>query len=257
MTDSELLRKFADETCESAFAELVQRRINFVYSAALRQLAGDKHRAKDITQEVFIDLARKAAALKRHPDLLGWLYMSTRFAALRAETADLQARLDAAENRVKAAEDDVGALVTAVGNLQAAKDSIVSQPKKKNLATLSHSEALAEIGAFIEKMETDVQSISGYKPYQPPDESPFTAQQREAIARERAAAREDNHVFVTIRDNGAPAIHHVGGIPTMLKKQFPQLAPGEWVQFEQRYVRALLERVLMIDKSKAPPSGGK
>lgn len=84
MSDSELLREFAIERSGRAFAELVRLRIDFVYAAALRQLAGDHHRAEDVTQEVFADLARKAASLARHPDLLGWLYTATHYAALNA-----------------------------------------------------------------------------------------------------------------------------------------------------------------------------
>ena len=83
MSDSELLRRFAEEHSEEAFAELVSGRIGLVYSAALRQVGGDAHRAEDVTQEVFIDLARKARSLSRHPALIGWLYTSTHFAAAK------------------------------------------------------------------------------------------------------------------------------------------------------------------------------
>jgi RNA polymerase sigma factor (sigma-70 family) len=84
LPDSELLRTFAREADEAAFAELVKRRIDFVYAAALRQVAGDAHCAQDVTQEVFIKLARHAAALGRHPALLGWLCTTTRHAAVDA-----------------------------------------------------------------------------------------------------------------------------------------------------------------------------
>jgi RNA polymerase sigma factor (sigma-70 family) len=86
--DSELLRRYADERAEAAFAELVRRRIGLVYSVALRQTRGDRHRAAEVTQAVFTDLARKATALSRRPVLVGWLYRSTQFAAaglIRAE----------------------------------------------------------------------------------------------------------------------------------------------------------------------------
>lgn len=92
MTDPDLLRQFSEERAESAFAELVRRRIDFVYAAALRQLAGDAHRAADVTQEVFLDLARKAGTLKNHPELLGWLFTSTHFAALNAIRAEQRRR---------------------------------------------------------------------------------------------------------------------------------------------------------------------
>ncbi|HEX7617228.1 MAG TPA: RNA polymerase sigma factor, partial [Verrucomicrobiae bacterium] len=63
--DSELLRRFAKTNAEEAFAELVKRHVNLVYSAALRQVNGDAHLAQDVAQTVFADLARKAGALSR------------------------------------------------------------------------------------------------------------------------------------------------------------------------------------------------
>ena len=81
MTDGELLRRYVRDRSEPAFGELVQRHINLVYSAALRQVNGDTHLAEDVTQSVFADLARKAARLIRHTSLMGWLYTSTRFVA--------------------------------------------------------------------------------------------------------------------------------------------------------------------------------
>jgi RNA polymerase sigma factor (sigma-70 family) len=88
LDDSALLRRYAEEGSESAFAELVRRRLDLVYSVALRTTGGDAHRAQDAAQRVFTDLARKAAALARRPVLTGWLYRSARFAAtdlVRAE----------------------------------------------------------------------------------------------------------------------------------------------------------------------------
>jgi RNA polymerase sigma factor (sigma-70 family) len=88
MDDAELLRQYAAEGSEAAFAELVQRHLNLVYRAALRQLGGDAHRAEDVAQLVFTLLARKAAALAHHPSLAGWLYTTTHLTVgetLRAE----------------------------------------------------------------------------------------------------------------------------------------------------------------------------
>ena len=81
MTDGELLRCYARDRSESAFAELVTRHINLVHSAALRQVNGDAHLAEDVTQSVFATLARKAPGLLAHGSLTGWLYTSTRFVA--------------------------------------------------------------------------------------------------------------------------------------------------------------------------------
>jgi RNA polymerase sigma factor (sigma-70 family) len=79
--DAELLRQYAADHSEAAFAELVQRRLDLVYSVALRQVGGDAHLAQDVTQRVFADLARKAAQLAERAVLSGWLYRSAQFAA--------------------------------------------------------------------------------------------------------------------------------------------------------------------------------
>jgi len=81
--DAQLLRRYAEAGSESAFSELVSRHIDLVYSAALRQVAGDRHLAQDVVQTVFADLARKARIVSRHGVLTGWLYQATRFAAAK------------------------------------------------------------------------------------------------------------------------------------------------------------------------------
>ena len=81
--DCELLRRYAGTKSEEAFAELVQRHVNLVYTAALRQVNGDAHLAQDVAQTVFTDLARKAAPLSRRATLTGWLYTSAHFAAAK------------------------------------------------------------------------------------------------------------------------------------------------------------------------------
>src|ERR1700740_1161966 len=87
-TDAELLRRYVEEKSEAAFAELVRRHLDLVYFVALRQVGGDAHRAKDVAQTVFTDLARKARALPGHATLTGWLHTSTRFAATKQRRAD-------------------------------------------------------------------------------------------------------------------------------------------------------------------------
>jgi RNA polymerase sigma factor (sigma-70 family) len=82
--DAALLRQYADQGSEAAFAELVRRHLGLVYHAALRQTNGDTHRAQDVAQEVFTSLARKARTLAQRPTLAGWLHTSTRYAALQS-----------------------------------------------------------------------------------------------------------------------------------------------------------------------------
>ena len=81
--DMTLVREFAANQSEPAFATLVERHIALVHSAALRQV-GDAHLAEEITQAVFIILARKAASLGPKTILSAWLYRTTRYAAADA-----------------------------------------------------------------------------------------------------------------------------------------------------------------------------
>src|SRR4051812_34666171 len=73
-TDGELLRHYIQDGAEDSFGELLQRHVNLVYSAALRQVQGDVHLAQDVAQCVFSDLARKARSLQTRDNLAGWLY---------------------------------------------------------------------------------------------------------------------------------------------------------------------------------------
>jgi uncharacterized protein (TIGR03435 family) len=81
VSDMVLLRDYQRQGSEEAFAELVRRHVNLVYSAALRH-AGIAAHAEEITQAVFVILARKAASLR--PDIIldAWLYETTRWTAL-------------------------------------------------------------------------------------------------------------------------------------------------------------------------------
>ena len=80
LDDHELLAEFARNESEAAFAALIARYVNLVYSAALR-FTGNPHHAEEITQAVFIILARKAGSLRRGTVLSGWLYQTARLTA--------------------------------------------------------------------------------------------------------------------------------------------------------------------------------
>jgi RNA polymerase sigma factor (sigma-70 family) len=105
--DSELLGQFARTNSQEAFAELVKRHVNLVYSAALRQVNGDEHLSKDVAQIVFTDLARKARSLSQRTNLTGWLYTSAHFAAAKIVRGESRRR-DREEKFMRESTNDSG-----------------------------------------------------------------------------------------------------------------------------------------------------
>jgi len=83
MDDCQLLADYTEHGSETAFHTLVSRHLSFVYSAAFRQV-NDPQLAEEVSQAVFILLARKAGSFRRSVVLTGWLFRTTRFVATRA-----------------------------------------------------------------------------------------------------------------------------------------------------------------------------
>ena len=78
MDDFALLAEYGSRGSESAFAALTERYVRLVYCAALRQVR-DPHQAEEVTQVVFVLLARKAHAFRKGVILSAWLLRATRF----------------------------------------------------------------------------------------------------------------------------------------------------------------------------------
>ena len=134
-TDAELLRQYAEENSEKAFAELVERHLNLVYSVALRVAGGDAHLAQDAAQLVFTDLARKAHALSHHAVLAGWLHTSARFAASKLVRAEQRRRTH--EQEAPAMTDIEHSSEETWGRLRPILDEAVGQlPRRDREAVL-------------------------------------------------------------------------------------------------------------------------
>jgi RNA polymerase sigma factor (sigma-70 family) len=110
MTDANdlaLVREFAGRNSEQAFAELVRRHLNLVYSVAMRY-TGNTGDAQDVAQAVFVTLARKAAGLSTRTVLTGWLYETTRFTASRLLRTQARRRAHEYEASMQSNLDDPG-----------------------------------------------------------------------------------------------------------------------------------------------------
>jgi RNA polymerase sigma factor (sigma-70 family) len=106
--DQQLLDEFTSANSEAAFAAIVARYVNLVYSTGLR-FAGDPQAAEEISQAVFIILARKAGGLRRGVVLSGWLYQTARLTAanyvkheIRRQRRDQEAYMQSTLNEADA-----------------------------------------------------------------------------------------------------------------------------------------------------------
>jgi RNA polymerase sigma factor (sigma-70 family) len=110
LDDISLLREYVDHESEDAFAALVARHVNKVYSLALRHTR-NPHQAEEITQAVFVILARQARHLSSRVILSGWLCRTAQLTAVtfvRRETRRARREQEAyMQNTLVETESDV------------------------------------------------------------------------------------------------------------------------------------------------------
>jgi len=168
MDDMRLLEEYAARSSEEAFSILVSRYINLVYSVALRQ-SGNRQEAEEITQAVFVVLARKAKTLRRRTVLSGWLYQTARLTAanslrreIRRQHREQQAYMQSTFNQPEPDHwEQVGPMLeqAMAGLSEADRNAIVlryfeNKPLKEVGAALGATDAAAKmrINRALEKL---------------------------------------------------------------------------------------------------------
>lgn len=96
MDDFVLLSRYVETGCQESFQEIVTRHSGWVFSLSLRAVR-DRHLAEDVTQAVFIVLARKARTIREGTPLSGWLFKVSRFAV--SDALKRRTRIKNRENR--------------------------------------------------------------------------------------------------------------------------------------------------------------
>jgi RNA polymerase sigma factor (sigma-70 family) len=147
-TDIELVRSYAEKGSEEAFATLVRRHVNFVYSAALRQVR-EPDAAQEVTQATFIILARKAHSFNDRTIVPAWLYRTARFAA--ADYLKMRARRIKHEQEAARMEPETND--TTWAQIEPLLDSAINELGEADRAAILlryfQNKSLREVGAAL------------------------------------------------------------------------------------------------------------
>jgi RNA polymerase sigma factor (sigma-70 family) len=146
-TDAELIDDYSRGS-QTALAALIRRHVDLVYAAGIRQ-TGDPGLADDVTQAVFIVLAKKAHTLSGRATIAGWLMVVTRHIARRAvRTRDRRLRHE--RNAAKPEATKVDARDASKTELADALDGALARLRARDREALAlrfiQSRSLAETG---------------------------------------------------------------------------------------------------------------
>lgn len=149
--DRQLLRQYVQQGSQAAFSQIVARHLNLVYSLCLREVH-DSALAEDVTQVVFLILAKKAPALRSETHLSGWLFHTARFACKNALRREARHKLweQKAVEEMRPSGGDENALWDQVGpTLNDALASLGSQDREAVLLRFFEESSFVEIGAAL------------------------------------------------------------------------------------------------------------
>jgi RNA polymerase sigma factor (sigma-70 family) len=158
MDDHQLLRAYAADRSEEAFRELVRRHAAIVHGVARRQPGISAHLADDVTQSVFITLARKADTLRDEQTLVGWLYLAARFEAARAARSEARRRnREEKANDMNPAQSDDSAADVSWEQLRPVLDDAMAQLDDEDrsavLLRFFSGQTFAEVGRIFQISE--------------------------------------------------------------------------------------------------------
>ena len=152
--EDRLLQRFSAKGSEAAFAELVSRHLDFVYSVCRRQV-GDPELAQDITQTVFLVLAAKSGSLKPGTALSGWLFQTAHNACRNALRTEARRR----HYERKAAEEMESSTSYAAGSKDDERPQI-ELVLDDALAQLSAADRNAVLLRYVEEMSPEEMGVA-------------------------------------------------------------------------------------------------
>ena len=150
LDDIALLRQYTEQNSEEAFAVLVSRHVNKVYSVALRHTR-NPHSAEEITQAVFVILAKKSPHLGKRVVLSGWLYETSRLTAvtfIRSEIRRARREQEAhMQNLLNETESDVWPQIAPL--LDAAMAGLSETDRHAVVLRFFDGKSMKEVGAAL------------------------------------------------------------------------------------------------------------
>jgi uncharacterized protein (TIGR03435 family) len=157
LDDIALLREYVERDSEPAFATLVTRHIDRVYSVALRHTR-NPHSAEEITQAVLVILAHKSKKLRKGVILEGWLYQTARLTAvthIRSEIRRARREQEAhMQNTLNENESDVWPQIAPL--LDAGMDGLSETDRHAVVLRFFDGKSMKEIGAALGASEDAV-----------------------------------------------------------------------------------------------------